>query len=198
MREERGRWEGSRRGTQSRREAGVGGREGGWGCPLGTDPPMALTRAGTCLGRLLCHFYFSYDYPWGFLILKIQNHLGFSGHSAPLLLLVSVPSLPRRSAAGQGKPGASRGGTRAVLTGVCAKLFCMESQGYLGRSEMRVSAWACMFGWCTYMFEPKLSETRGRACVCMWGGAGSQDMNSPSWSTGSGVLQFYHVLAVQP
>lgn len=64
-------------------------------------------------------------------------------------------------------------GTLAVLPrGV--RFFCMGSQVYLGR-EMRVAAWAYVFGWCSYTPEPGLLETRGRARGG-GGGRGSQDI----------------------
>lgn len=63
-------------------------------------------------------------------------------------------------------------GTLAVLPrGV--RFFCMGSQVYLG-GEMRVAAWAYVFGWRSYTPELGLLETRGRACGG-GGGRGGQD-----------------------
>ena len=80
------------------------------------------------------------------------------------------PTRPSRSWARVEK--ALEEGMLAVLPwGV--RLLCMSSQGYLGR-EMRVAAWAYVFGWCSYTPEPGLLEMRGRARGG-GGGRGSQD-----------------------
>lgn len=90
---------------------------------------------------------------------------------APLLLLDPVPTLPSRAWAGEEK--VQEEGTLAVLLqGV--RFFCTDSQAYLGR-EMRVAAWAYVFGWCSYTPEPGLLETRGGAHGG-GGGWGSQDI----------------------
>lgn len=94
---------------------------------------------------------------------------------APLLLLDPVPSLASRAWAGEEKVQ-EEGTLAALLKGV--RFFCTGSQVYLGR-EMRVAAWAYVFGWCSYTPEPGMLETRG--------GARGHRADSPSRSTDSGV-----------
>lgn len=129
----------------------AGGGQGGWGAP------WAQPHQGT-------------DLFWKVAVsllvqLQLSRDMGISHFKTPKPpgsfwpLSSSVATGFCAQPPSQQCKGASRGGTTAVLTGVCVQLFCMEPQVYLGRREMRVSAWACMFGWCTYMFEPKLRNT---------------------------------------
>lgn len=97
--------------------------------------------------------------------------------------------------------GGSRGG-EAGCPSAGVRFFCMESQVYLGR-QMRVAAWAYLFGWCSYTPEPMLLETCVMACALGLGRA-AKTRGSPSQSCGSGdprprfKSQLHHSLAVQP
>ena len=149
--------------------------------PRGHGPACGPNLGRDLFWTVVLAFYFSYNYQlqeiMGILHFKAPNHPGLTGHFGSLVAVspCANPSPPgawlREKGAGVGCP-----------SGGC-EFFYVELQVYLGR-DMRVAAWAYVSGWCSYMPEPMLLETSGRAPACA---GAARTSGSPSGNTGARV-----------